>query len=116
MATDKRRIILTFCHRRPERSFFWKGKKFPVCARCTGIHIGYLTFPLFLFNVCSINIWWTLLLIIPTYADGLTQVLFNRESNNLIRVTTGLMAGVGSMSLVAIIGQSLGNFILSQIN
>ena len=28
------------CHQMPERSFFYKGKQFPVCARCTGVIIG----------------------------------------------------------------------------
>ena len=27
---------LSGCHRMPERSFFYKGYQFPVCARCTG--------------------------------------------------------------------------------
>lgn len=116
MATKKRRIQLMFCHRKPERSFFWKGKQFPVCSRCTGIHLGYLTFPLFLFQVFTLNIWWTAILILPTYIDGWTQAFFNRESNNFLRVTTGLMAGVGMMSLVAIIGQFLGKQILSIIH
>ncbi len=109
---DKRKLHITFCHRKPERSFFWKGKQFPVCARCTGIHIGYLTLPLFMFGVFSLNIWWTLALILPTYIDGLTQAFFKRESTNLLRVTTGIMAGIGGMSLVAIIGQFIGNQIL----
>jgi len=30
------------CHQKPERSFFIKGYQFPVCARCTGVIIGYL--------------------------------------------------------------------------
>lgn len=115
MAINKKKIQLVFCHRRPDRSFFWKGKQFPLCARCTGIHIGYLTFPLFVFNVFSFNIWWTLLLIIPTCLDGWTQACCNRGSNNLLRVVTGLMAGIGAMSLVAIIGKSIGKLILSQI-
>jgi uncharacterized membrane protein len=109
---DKIKFYITFCHRKPERSFFWKGKQFPVCARCTGIHIGYITFPLFMFNVFTLNIWWTLALMLPTYIDGLTQALFKRESNNFLRVTTGLMAGIGGMSLVAIIGKYIGDQIL----
>jgi uncharacterized membrane protein len=96
----------------PERSFFWKGKQFPVCARCTGIHLGYLTFPLFMFNVFTLNIWWTVALILPTYIDGLTQAFFKRESTNILRVMTGLMAGIGGMSLVAIIGKFIGDQIL----
>lgn len=109
---DKRKLHITFCHRKPERSFFWKGKQFPVCARCTGIHIGYITFPLFMFNVFTLNVWWTIALILPTYIDGLTQAFFKRESNNILRVTTGLMAGIGGMSLVAIIGKYIGDQIL----
>ena len=109
---DKRRLNITFCHRKPERSFFWKGKQFPVCARCTGIHIGYIAFPLFMFNVFTLNIWWTIALMLPTYIDGLTQAFFKRESNNILRVTTGLMAGIGGVSLVAIIGKYIGDQIL----
>ena len=30
------------CHQMPERSFFYKGYQFPVCARCTGLMAGYL--------------------------------------------------------------------------
>lgn len=28
------------CHQRPERSFFWSGHQFPVCARCTGLYVS----------------------------------------------------------------------------
>ena len=28
------------CHQRPERSFFWDGHQFPVCARCTGLYLS----------------------------------------------------------------------------
>ena len=113
---DKRRLHITYCHRKPERSFIWKGKQFPVCARCTGIHIGYISFPLFLFSVFTLNIWWTILLILPTYIDGLTQAFFKRESNNLLRVTTGVIAGIGLMSLVSIIGKFIGTQILLILN
>jgi len=109
---DKRKLHITFCHRKPERSFFWKGKQFPVCSRCTGIHIGYTAFPFFMFNVFTLNIWWTIALILPTYIDGLTQAFFKRESNNILRVTTGIMAGIGGVSLVAIIGKYIGDQIL----
>ena len=30
------------CHQLPNRSFYINGKKFPVCARCTGVFIGNL--------------------------------------------------------------------------
>ncbi|SHI78437.1 Uncharacterized membrane protein [Mesonia phycicola] len=116
MKLKKQSIDLVFCHRKPERSFFWKGKQFPVCARCTGIHLGYLSFPLFLFGVVQIPLLFALLLIIPTYLDGFIQAYFNIESNNYRRFITGLVAGVASMALVSIIGIYLGNLILSIIN
>jgi len=28
------------CHQRPERSFFFRGHQFAVCARCTGLYFG----------------------------------------------------------------------------
>ena len=30
------------CHQRADRSFYWKGRKFPLCARCTGVLVGYI--------------------------------------------------------------------------
>src|SRR5262245_32801896 len=33
-------IGAVICHQRPERSFFWDGHQFPVCARCTGIYLS----------------------------------------------------------------------------
>ena len=103
-----------FCHRRPDRSFFWRGKQFPMCARCTGIHLGYFSFPLFLFGLLSINLWLSLLLIIPTYLDGTIQAMSKRwESRNWIRASTGLAAGIGSMSFLSIIGKSIGTFFIN---
>lgn len=109
-------IQFVFCHRKPERSFFWRGKQFPVCARCTGIHIGYLSFPFFLFGVFELNLWVTFALLLPTYVDGVTQAFMNRESTNWLRVSTGFLAGIGVMSLVHLVGQWIGNTILSLIN
>ena len=111
---EKERVKLhfSFCHRKPERSFFWRGKQFPVCARCTGIHLGYLSFPFFLFGVISINFWLTILLIVPTYLDVFIQAYYNKESTNIRRLITGLMAGIGTMSLVSITGIYIAELIL----
>ncbi len=105
---NRRKLEFTVCHRMPERSFFWKGKQFPVCARCTGIYIGYLSVFVFAFFLVYINIWVSVLLIIPTITDGMTQAFCNRESNNLLRAVTGFFAGIGIMSVVAMIGQYMG--------
>ncbi|NGQ95433.1 DUF2085 domain-containing protein [Brevibacillus sp. SYP-B805] len=38
-------IIVTLrfmpCHRLHARTLFWRGKTFPLCARCTGIFLGF---------------------------------------------------------------------------
>lgn len=110
------KIEWTICHRKPERSFFWKGKQFPLCARCTGINLGYIFLPLFLFGVVRIPLGWTILLIVPTYIDGLIQAYFDVESTNTRRFVTGLMSGIGTMSLISIIGIFIGKLILTLIN
>ncbi|MDQ3019444.1 MAG: DUF2085 domain-containing protein [Bacteroidota bacterium] len=95
-------VQLVTCHRIPGRSFFFKKKQFPVCARCTGMYLGYLSFPFFTFDIIQISLTFTIVLIVPTLLDGLTQAYFNRESNNILRVTTGFVSGIGQMSLVSI--------------
>ena len=37
------------CHQKPERSFFYKGYQFPVCARCTGVVISSIISVVFSF-------------------------------------------------------------------
>lgn len=108
-----KKLEFSFCHQLPERSFFLKGKQFPVCARCTGIHIGYLSFPIFLFGFLNLSLWLSIIFILPTVIDGLTQAFFERESTNLLRFITGLTAGMGSMALISLMGKYIGNLILS---
>ncbi|GAB4093321.1 DUF2085 domain-containing protein [Flaviaesturariibacter terrae] len=107
------KIQLVSCHRKPERSFFWKGRQFPVCARCTGIYLGYLTFPFFNFEFWYLASGWALLLMAPTIIDGLTQAYLRRESTNWLRFSTGLAAGTGLMAIVVNIGTFIGNLILT---
>lgn len=109
-------LHFSFCHQKPERSFFWKGKQFPLCSRCTGINLGYFILPFFIFGAIKIPLTWTIIIILPTYIDGTIQAYFNIESNNTRRFITGLMSGIGTMSLVSIIGIYIGNQILTLIN
>lgn len=92
------KIDFVSCHKLPERSFFYKGKQFPVCARCTGIYVGYIIF-IPLLSFIKIDIYWALLSILPTLIDGLTQAYCNRESNNFFRFFSGLLAGYGLAGL-----------------
>lgn len=109
-------LQFSLCHQKPERSFFWKGKQLPLCARCTGIHLGYFAAPLFLLGIVEIPLLWTIIMILPTYIDGLVQAYFDIESTNSRRFITGLASGIGKISLVTIIGIYIGQQILILIN
>ncbi|MCM1233353.1 MAG: DUF2085 domain-containing protein [Ruminococcus flavefaciens] len=88
------------CHQLPERSFFFCGYQFPVCARCTGIIIGYI-FSIFYCILCpKISIWIILLLIVPMAVDGLIQYVSMYRSNNIKRLITGFFAGFGFIQLI----------------
>lgn len=113
MGTYKMQLVA--CHRKPERSFFYKGKQFPICSRCTGIILGYLSMPLFLFRIIDVSLWIALLLNVPAFIDGTTQIVGWRLSNNWLRFITGLMCGVGQIGVIAIVGRSLRVFILNLI-
>lgn len=107
---------LSTCHRRPDRSFFYKGVQFPVCARCTGIFVGFISLPYFLIAQTNLGLVLSILLVLPTYLDGWIQTIWEIESTNLRRSLTGLAAGVGLMSIAAWAGQNIGILILNLIN
>ena len=86
------------CHQMPERSFFYKGYQFPVCARCTGLIIGYLLGVLIYFlKVLNWKI--AIILCIPLVLDGGSQYLNWRISNQVLRLITGILFGIGIMFL-----------------
>jgi uncharacterized membrane protein len=98
------KFVNLICHRIPERTFKIRGHYFPVCSRCTGFYIGafsyfilayfvYIEYTLFLISMAII-------MMIPTFLDGFTQLLGSRESNNSLRLLTGLAGGVGLAILV----------------
>jgi len=96
---DKNLFKVFICHRLPERTFKIRDHYFPVCSRCTGIYIGafsYYTFVYFVYVQYNIAvILAAVLMVLPTFSDGLTQLFGFRESNNTLRFSTGLIAGIG---------------------
>ncbi|MHB8129786.1 MAG: DUF2085 domain-containing protein [Mobilitalea sp.] len=88
----------TGCHQRPNRSFFIKGYQMPVCARCTGVILGYLiaipTFFLFGFSKV-LSVGGSLVLLV----DWLLQAMGVRKSTNKRRLLSGVLGGYGIMSL-----------------
>lgn len=104
------------CHRLPHRSYFFNGRQFPICARCLGLYIGYLAMPIFAFGFLQFPLLLSIFIIMPTILDWWIQKIWSSESTNSIRLWTGIFAGVGISSLVAIIGQGIGVGILNLIN
>lgn len=92
------------CHRNPERSFFIKGHQFPVCARCTGFYLTIIAYTIYAYYTPIVYtneyVLLGITLCIPAIIDGITQALHLRESNNNIRLITGLLGGIGLMIII----------------
>lgn len=99
------------CHQLPERSFFWKGKQFPVCARCTGIVIGELIAVVVLFCKRIPSILFSASLIVIMGIDWAIQKFQIRKSTNIRRLLTGICGGIG----VVVIYYHIARIIVTQI-
>jgi len=81
------------CHRLSDRSFFVRGRQFHICARCTGLFVGLpcslLLLPWREESAYVFGVFAFLLV-----ADGLTQFIRWRVSNNRLRFFTGFGTAV----------------------
>jgi uncharacterized membrane protein len=87
------------CHQLPERSFFYKGKQFPVCARCTGVFLGYLSAFLFLAFRKILPTKIAIAFLSCMGIDWALQETGIKKSTNLRRLITGFAGGLGLCSL-----------------
>lgn len=92
--------IFFMCHCRADRSFFYKGNQFPICARCTGELIGILFAIPFIFIFKNISWVYIIMLGLPLIIDGTIQLFTKYESNNLKRVITGFLFGIALMFIL----------------
>ena len=89
------------CHQIPERSFFLFGHQLAVCQREVGIYVGLFASSLVYRHVqerlgpMPIRLYF--IAISPMIIDGLSQMLGMRESDWLLRVTTGALFGVSTV-------------------
>lgn len=80
------------CHQMPKRSFFFNGKQFPVCARCTGVIVGQIiAYSTFFFipqsaDMCIIGC-------AVMFIDWYIQFIGIRKSTNIRRLITGIIGG-----------------------
>lgn len=86
------------CHCRDDRSFHYHGRRFPVCARCTGELVGILAAAL-CYPWVRVSALWAAVLMIPMVLDGGVQALTPYESTNTRRFVTGLLFGCGLLTL-----------------
>lgn len=95
-----------FCHQRPDRSFFFRGHQFPVCARCTGFIVGTLFFCIYSYLVPIYYtydlLYLSIILQLPYIIDGTTQFFDLRESNNHLRFITGFIGAIGLIIMARI--------------
>lgn len=81
----------------PNRSFFIGEYQFPLCARCTGIALGYIA-ALLIAPFRSFG-YYIAFLMSPLAIDGTVQYFTNYESTNLKRIMTGILYGFAFTSI-----------------
>ena len=98
-------VIMSFgktmgCHQRPERSFFIGKYQLPVCARCTGVLIGYIL-GLLMLIVTVVPTVVDILLMSVMFIDWYLQHEKILMSTNKRRLLTGILCGFGYIHLWA---------------
>ena len=110
MQTFLRWIGFGLCHQLPERSFFSGGLQLPVCARDTGIYVGFMVSLAILVLIHRgrrpnlfppRGVWPLIALMIAVMAfDGVTSYAGWRTTTNQIRLITGLLSGYALAPIV----------------
>jgi uncharacterized membrane protein len=93
-----RLLFRLLCHGIATRCLTLWGTPMPICARCTGVYAGLLG---------GLLVFWVLprlrervmrriafAAVVPLAVDGLTQLVRLRESTNVLRLETGVLAGL----------------------
>lgn len=102
MTAFLQRMGAAVCHQMAERSFIQNGVQMPLCARCTGIYLGVLLAFGFLFLKKRMQgnrlfsrkeSLLTAGAILPLAVDGFCSYIGLWESNQLLRILTGSLAG-----------------------
>jgi uncharacterized membrane protein len=101
-------MTFQICHQIAERSFCWDGSCLPLCARCTGIILGFVVGLL-------LPLWWplTFRLRYALFILGLNSVTLFVPAldTNVVRLLLGLLlGGVSTMRWGRLLGQRAGRW------
>lgn len=89
----------TGCHQDPNRSFKVKNVQFLLCARCTGVFLGYLVGFALAFVIRIPFLVCAGIMMIMFY-DWYIQYLCIKESTNFRRCLTGIFYGTGTIHII----------------
>lgn len=90
------------CHQIADRSYFLNGNQMPFCSRDLGLFAGFPIGLGFLsFRRLVLNPLLALIGLIPIAFDGGLQLVTSYESNNPLRLTTGIIAGIAFSLIIA---------------
>jgi uncharacterized membrane protein len=97
--SNRTKIGLSFCHRRKDRSIRISGYTFPLCARCTGLWLGFVMGLLVRVAGLHMPLIFVFAFMLPLAVDSLTQLAGYRESNNRLRLLSGVLFGIATNML-----------------
>ena len=98
------------------RSFLLNSNQMPYCARCFGIFLGFaIGAGIITFVIIDLK-WWLLVVgLLPIGLDGGLQFITDYESNNILRLFTGSLAGIVTLIAVGLITVELSNLFKQQM-
>ncbi|WP_353892466.1 DUF2085 domain-containing protein [Proteinivorax hydrogeniformans] len=89
------------CHQKASRSFFINNYQLPVCARCSGVLLGQAMAVLAMIFFRYIgSITWGIVFLAVMFIDWLTQATKLKKSTNSRRLITGLLGGIGYITVL----------------
>jgi len=98
------------CHQLPQRSFFFRARQFPVCARCTGVFFGN-TLAILMISFFAPHWLWLIFGANIMFVDWFIQRIGLLESSNTRRLITGIIGGYSLNSLyIAVIKIVISHF------
>ena len=105
------------CHQKEDRSLSINGNEMPFCARCTAIWLGIsIGLGFMIFYKINLDEKFIILIFIglfPIGIDGFGQLFGLWESNNIIRVITGVLIGLICGLAIGIIIDELKDILIS---